>query len=311
MLRYLLVILFFGWCFSTDNMHAQVNLVPNGNFEDSLNCPGFSAYMTSFPWFNPNHATPDFFKTYQICGISTINNNSGYQVPVQGDNYIGLYFYQFPEVREYIEVELTNFLIYNHIYRISYFVSLANEHREALGNFNACFSDTIIYNSSLTDYYLNCNPIELNPTFIPITDTMNWVLVSGTYIANGGEKYLTIGNFHNDSSTTIITANPSSNAYGAYYYVDSVSVTDLGLVGINDVNFSNQLQIVPNPVSSICAITSNENDTYALYSSIGQLIKVIPIMKGENTLDFSDLSSGIYLLKPQSYKQESVTFIKL
>ncbi len=36
---------------------------------------------------------------------------------------------------------------------------------------------------------------QINETTV-ITDTANWTLVSGLFIANGGEQYIIIGNFY-------------------------------------------------------------------------------------------------------------------
>jgi OmpA-OmpF porin, OOP family len=311
MQRYLLVLVLFCWFFSPDNLNGQVNLVPNPSFEDSTNCQGLGLYMTSSPWFNCNMATPDYFSMFQGCGVYIPTILGGPQLPKHGYHYVGLYYFQVPAGREYLEIELLDTLEANHLYDVICFVLLAKEYKLGINRIEACFSDTIVYNLSMTDLVVNCNSINLNSSNLPVIDTINWVKVSANYIANGNEKYLTIGNFQPDSLTQSVVVNANGIIPAAYYYVDSVSVTDLGLVGLNDIQASDRLEIVPNPVSATCVITSNGNDTYALYSSIGQLIKTIPIVKGENSLDFSDLSSGIYLFKPHNYKQKSVTFIKL
>jgi hypothetical protein len=58
-----------------------------------------------------------------------------------------------------------------------------------------------------------------------LIDTVNWNLVSGTFIANGSEEYLTIGNFKNDSTTNKILINPfTSNNFGSELLLDDVSV---------------------------------------------------------------------------------------
>src|SRR3972149_1459638 len=75
-------------------------------------------------------------------------------------------------------------------------------------------------------------PIYWNLPYIPqveslniITDIKNWTLISGEYIAVGGEKYLTIGNFRNDANTQRDTINPNAPWWNsAYYYIDDVSV---------------------------------------------------------------------------------------
>ncbi|MCU0347565.1 MAG: gliding motility-associated C-terminal domain-containing protein [Saprospiraceae bacterium] len=57
-----------------------------------------------------------------------------------------------------------------------------------------------------------------------ITDTTNWVLVSGTYLA-GGEEWLTIGNFNPIGQTALDTFyNANDFAVSSYYYIDNVFV---------------------------------------------------------------------------------------
>ena len=49
------------------------------------------------------------------------------------------------------------------------------------------------------------------------------MLVQGTFVAAGGESYMTLGNFLTDAGTTVV---PASGLYTnfAYYYFDDVSV---------------------------------------------------------------------------------------
>ena len=69
------------------------------------------------------------------------------------------------------------------------------------------------------------------PLGVAITDRVNWVKVSGTFIASGGEKFLTIGtfadNFHPENLELFdATGTPSGllPPDNGYYYVDDVSV---------------------------------------------------------------------------------------
>ena len=56
-----------------------------------------------------------------------------------------------------------------------------------------------------------------------LTDTLNWMRIGGYYKANGGEQYITIGDFK--PFTTGDTLNTGNDTYpGAYYYIDDVTV---------------------------------------------------------------------------------------
>src|SRR5690606_22419827 len=43
-----------------------------------------------------------------------------------------------------------------------------------------------------------------------ITDTLNWVAITGTFVANGTEKYLLLGNFLSDDDTDTLMINPTN-----------------------------------------------------------------------------------------------------
>lgn len=63
-----------------------------------------------------------------------------------------------------------------------------------------------------------------------ITDTMNWVLVTGTFTANGNEKYLMLGNFKSDATTNTVMINPTNlPVIACEVLYDNVSVIDIDL----------------------------------------------------------------------------------
>jgi hypothetical protein len=74
----------------------------------------------------------------------------------------------------------------------------------------------------------NYAPLALTPQIespanVYLTDTVNWMLISGTYTAAGGEDHITIGNFHDDA-TTNFQLGPGNWAGGTNYFVDDISV---------------------------------------------------------------------------------------
>ncbi len=209
------------------------NLVPNGDFEYYTSCPTWSNQIYSaFPWYDPNGATPDYFNA---CALPT----SYMSVP---DQLLGVWQYAHSGVayaglitgqgfgfgsnyREYIQVLLTDTLIYQKCYAICFYVNLYNKLKYGANNLGAYISQTAV--TSIAP-----SPIPVAPQILlsgnsPIVDTVNWIQISGLYHANGGEQYITIGNFNYDSTTVtqIVDANSSWNA--AYYYIDDVSVYEI------------------------------------------------------------------------------------
>jgi hypothetical protein len=56
-------------------------------------------------------------------------------------------------------------------------------------------------------------------------DTSSWKLVSGDFVAAGGERFLIIGNFRDSANTPTMVVNFSSTVNAAYIYIDDVCVT--------------------------------------------------------------------------------------
>ncbi|MEX2379920.1 MAG: gliding motility-associated C-terminal domain-containing protein [Vicingaceae bacterium] len=75
-----------------------------------------------------------------------------------------------------------------------------------------------------------------------IIDTSGWVKIEGIYLAEGGEQYLTIGNFNDDTNTSYHIFNNNATIPSSYYYIDDVSLVkisnpyDLAVSKITDTN---------------------------------------------------------------------------
>jgi len=87
--------------------------------------------------------------------------------------------------------------------------------------------DTIKYNARLPLTFLN--PQISNPTGNYINDTMNWIAVSGTFVATGNEKYMVIANFKSDANTNTVTTGVilSPNPPFSVYFLDAVSCIEV------------------------------------------------------------------------------------
>jgi gliding motility-associated-like protein len=99
-------------------------------------------------------------------------------------------------------------------------VNLANTSGFALTELGA-------YLSSAAVTALNLAPLPYQPQLVSaahvyLRDTLNWTLISGNYIAQGGEKFITLGNFKDDLNTDTLRLNNLSSE--SYYYIDDVSV---------------------------------------------------------------------------------------
>lgn len=246
--------------------NAQVNIVLNPSFEDTTSqcmtkfgykCCPFGADMIAmskywsgpdtvqFKWSppystEPNGAccVPQFLNS---CGYSSWNVPGTFQVAKTGQAIavIGTYLainltWQPGKVivarREYLKGRLSSPLIQGKEYCASFYFNLYNYSQwatDAIGMF--------ISNNPALDTAKCYNPMTFFTPQVQYTggimlDTLNWIKVENTFVATGGENYVVIGNFKSDANTNKVLTNfPNTNAPGASYLIDDVSIipTDL------------------------------------------------------------------------------------
>jgi hypothetical protein len=191
---------------------AQINLVPNPSFEDTVGaCQSqmlVSNLVTSIKkWFTVSGgSTPDYHNTCanaiiypNICTVPYCSRT--YQNPKSGNGFLGLYNYGTVNPTdsskygtEHISVKLITPLVKNNCYYAEFYASLANISQITTNQ----LSLLLTVNTFTTSAYTFSNSIQPQvqwDTTKLFTDTLNWVKISGTFIAQGGEQYLTIGNF--------------------------------------------------------------------------------------------------------------------
>ncbi len=214
------------------------NLVPNWSFETYSSCPsvGSEIYYAT-PWFGPQTNSTDYFNSCSsIYGVP--NCGGDYQQAKDGSAFAGLYLKAGGSTyREYAQVQLTATLAASSCYYTEFFINMAGYSGTAVNNASAHFSN-LPYTTTGTANELGVIPHITNYGNPIISDTLNWVKVSGVYVANGTESYITIGNFKNDASTTM-SVIPTGFVNVGYYYIDAVSVYSLNPSGPFPWSYSN------------------------------------------------------------------------
>ena len=218
-----------GW----DESYAQINFVPNGNFESFSTCPnGFGQINYTDNWYNPNNGQTDY---YNSCALVSTGLNvpcagyncDYYQYAHSGDAYAAIEcaYYYGGNNRGYVQVQLINPLVTNRCYYVEFYTNHANHGIYSVNNIGAYISNNAA-NTPTAPAPLGLTPQILLPGNPVISDTLNWTKVYGLYQATGGEDYLTIGNFQNDSNTVfqMDTLNPY---HEAYYFLDDVSLYEI------------------------------------------------------------------------------------
>jgi hypothetical protein len=279
---------------------AQTNLVPNPSFEiiDSCNLTGGSITLGYAPgWFSPwtgAGGSPDLYNTCSgPSGFQVPSNFLGYQYPKTGNGYAGFYLYSINDQQEYIEAELMQPLIAGKKYCVEFFISLSNLSCYAINKIGVHFSlDSLLASNNL---YIQVST-DVSSGSSTVTDTMNWVRVYGEFVANGNEKFLTIGHFYPDTNTIIDSVN-NTFLNKAYYYIDDVSVIDCGWSGQNELANSS-LSLFPNPSDGLITIElpGTTIQMACVYDVLTRKVFTIPVGSDQFVLNVFPFPSGLYHL---------------
>ncbi len=288
----------------------------NGSFESySVNSNGCTSNFSMVNiWqqiFSPDHFTSlcTFTNNYGVP-----NNTAGVSYPKSGNAYIGIVcFYKTQENKEYIYQHLVNPLIAGKTYYTSFYVSKADRTAYTIKNIGANFSVTQPTVVSIP--YISSNPQIQNQSGF-LTDTIGWTKIEGYFTAQGGEQYITIGNFNSNANTDTLnsgTTNPIPFDNGtAYYYIDSVSLYDsLDYALINNIKKNESdfnVKLYPNPTAGKLKIKiENLKEGNITIKITDVLDREVKQLEYEEEIDISELEKGIYFLSIMQGNKTLVT----
>lgn len=202
------------------------NLVPNPSFEERYACPQFYPDLdgvvkewTSF------RGTPDYFHSCSsVCGF---NNNWGYQEPQTSEAYAGFttYHRQISEAREHIGVKLINPLTIGNKYYITFYVSSGYTPLQvniATNKIGALVTTYPYSDPNSISQLPNNSTIYTNSI---ISDTVEWIKISGSFIADSAYQYLVIGCFFDDNNIDTLHFPYQVVPQFTYYYLDDVCLS--------------------------------------------------------------------------------------
>jgi hypothetical protein len=305
-------------CISSFNKEsfAQVNLVPNPSFEDTIACPNFLEQLDRVADWWSAHPSPDYFNscapmTTGQSNVSVPTNIWGHQYPVNGEAYIGLATrYGGIDIREYVGTQLLSPLTIGTKYFISFYTVFAlNNHPLACAtnNIGGLFS-TEEFVDSIPNAPSN-NAHFYNPSII--TDTINWSKLTFTFTADSAYEYLYLGNFFDDMNTDSIQFN--GTLCDSYYFIDNVCVSTDSLTCFlysNTQEIENPLNCSPSYSYIEQAINfSNCNTTfkYEIYSIAGSKI-ITGKQAADKSIFVGNLAKGFYLLVVSTSNKRSKVY---
>jgi outer membrane protein OmpA-like peptidoglycan-associated protein len=212
------------------------NLVINPSFEEKEFCPSdfTMQVMTSLKyWKQVGDGTPDYFHS---CSkrVGVPNNIFGVQTARTGEAYVGMgtFLNNNGRYREYLFSKLTRPLKAGEMVCISLFYSAAENCQFVHDGFGVALSKFILSQPGTKPIKVKEQAMS-NPKLNMLDETNGWSELSMNYIAEGGEQFITIGNFNEDNELKLIrrTQDPKVPAYKEYSYI---FIDDVSVVSIQD-----------------------------------------------------------------------------
>ena len=146
-----------------------------------------------------------------------------------GTGYVGIFIMGQGNYTEYIQSALIDSLKPGKKYCINYWYRLAQNGQYAADRLDLYFAKSHIYINK--EDFLKLTPQVTNPEGKMLQNKDGWALYSAVYEAQGGEKYMIIGNFAGLKDTKRVLVRDKTGFPGkgrfSYYYVDDVSVTPI------------------------------------------------------------------------------------
>ncbi len=237
---YKYIVFFVILCFNAKIAYSQCepNLVPNPSFETTICTPTTSGNicnleptgssvapsggMVATGWEHYSNI-PKYY-TFPIPG-STDN-----QAPFDGNSYVSVHTYGFslahPTLsnRSYIGAQLNTPLIAGNTYYVSMRVS-SDERWQNTSSLGVKF-----YTNPTSNYDNDIFPIPNDADVFaaePISAIDDWVTISGIYTATQAHTHILLGNFFDNTNTTIGALPLLAPGSNAAYFIDMVEVYDI------------------------------------------------------------------------------------
>jgi len=290
---------------------AQVNLVLNPSFEDTINCPYQAGDINKASGWTSLCGSPDYFKSCNQYDWGVPVNIFGHQLAASGDAYAGFLSYSTlaPNLREFPACNLSTPLNVGTKYFISFKIALSLEN---IANPTNCASDKtglrFTMGNSICSSLINNSPPVFSSSIT--TDSSNWTRITGTFVADSAYTMLVIGNFFDDSNTHTAKFFNSWWDDFAYYYLDDICVgTDSAFVytfgGVTGISqgAKSMVSFYPNPATDKIFVAGEDKIRVHLCDLLGK--ELFATQKRE--INAETLEDGVYLLRIETSNGAVVT----
>jgi outer membrane protein OmpA-like peptidoglycan-associated protein len=262
--------------FTSVHLSAQVsllpskNLVPNGSFENYRKKS--TDIRRATPWRSIESV--DYYQA------PLKNDTTAERGAADGECYAGFRFRK--KYKEFAQVRLVEPLKRGALYHFSMQVRLAFWSNACIRSFGVLFTKGGYRSQGDA---IKSNMVDTVCEAGGLLNNYRWITISGTYKADGGEKFLTIGNFAPKIKKELVRIDITRfGAREAFYFVDNIQLERIHLK-------EEEVEVV---IIGPIFQTQSIQDSVLVYKS-----EVLP---GEKfTLPSIVFQSGRYYLLPESY----------
>ncbi|HOS48934.1 MAG TPA: T9SS type A sorting domain-containing protein [Bacteroidia bacterium] len=207
------------------------NVVVNGDYETYSTLPNnYAQVCYASGWASPSACcslipgtgSPDY---YHANGSGGAKSPSTWWATVSAHTGLGFegfaaWYRTSTNYREYISKDLVTALVPGASYEVSFWLNngVSTLHYNGIKEVGAYFSMTPP-TQTLGAPILVTPQVEMTSVLY----TQTWTKITLYFVPTQAYKYITIGNFHNDATTTVTLNGPATSS-GAYYYIDDVVV---------------------------------------------------------------------------------------
>ncbi len=301
---YRLLIMITALALMTSHGMAQ-NLVVNHGFEDTTcyMASGFPATFNATDWYNPNTGTSDLYtsaQTLQGCHLVEFQEPGSappgvWQLPFEGQVMAGIIVYvEGACYREFLQVPLSAPLEPGKPYCISFRVVLAEHGNYAIDRLGAALTV-----DPVTDYTTSCvlglqAQMESAPGWL-LTDSVNWTLIEGEYVANGGEQYITLGNHVANDQVNMVGVEGTTEMPVAYYFIDDVVVEPCDISTGLSVDQAGS-GILYDAVTGMITLPAGTRGTLEVWDAGGRLVRSAQAEQEGGTMPLHGVAAGTYIV---------------
>ena len=185
------------------------NLIPNPGFEEYHSCPtGLRQLNVAKSWSGANAGSPELFHT---CGFTAdVKAHTG-------EGLAGVIFLSESSNNvEYLQVELLEELELGEEYTLKFYIRLSKNSLIAINKIGAFLSSNGLHSKIWMRFSNNPQIV-----FYEVAEsTLSWQKFEGKYVAKGGEKFITVGNFYKKHFIDEKVVKNSAGSRTTYYFVD-------------------------------------------------------------------------------------------